>query len=95
MEHDLKTWPEYFEAVFTGKKNFEIRKGGAMSDRNFLTGDTLLLREWNPKSREYTGRKIRVNVDSVYKDFPWGGPIGGNVIMSISPICNDEKESEE
>ena len=86
MEHDLKTWPEYFEAVVTGKKNFEIRKGGSMSDRKFLTGDTLLLREWNPKGEEYTGRKIRVNVDSVYEDFPWGGLVGGNVIMSISLI---------
>jgi len=85
-EHELKTWPKYFEAIITGKKNFDIRRSGDMCDRRFLTGDTLLLREWNPESEEYTGRKFCVNVDSVYKDFPWGGIVGGYVVMSISPV---------
>lgn len=57
-EHELKTWPPYFEAVVLGFKTFEIRK----LDRNFDIGDTLRLREWLPDKEEYTGRECRVTV---------------------------------
>jgi len=50
--HKLKTWPEYFEAIITGRKNFDVRK----NDRNFQVGDRLDLLEWNPETGEYTGR---------------------------------------
>lgn len=49
-----KIWPEYFEAVASGKKRFELR----LNDFEVKEGDTLLLEEWDPKAREYTGRKI-------------------------------------
>ena len=35
MIHELKTLPEYFEAVIKGKKLFEVRK----FDRPFQKGD--------------------------------------------------------
>ena len=44
MTHDLKTWPEYFEPILTGRKTFEIRH----DDRDFKTGHVLHLREWLP-----------------------------------------------
>ena len=31
MNHELKTWPDYFHEVFMGHKNFDIRK----NDRDF------------------------------------------------------------
>ncbi len=52
-QHDLKTWPEFFADLMIGDKTFELRK----NDRDFKLGDTLLLREWNPKTKEYTGRR--------------------------------------
>lgn len=54
MIHELKTWPEYFIRVFEGTKKFEIRK----NDRHFLIGDILTLKEWDPKTENYTGRTI-------------------------------------
>jgi hypothetical protein len=42
--HELKTWPEYFEAVARGEKTFEVRK----NDRGFTKGDLLILRKWLP-----------------------------------------------
>lgn len=56
--HVLKTWPKYFEAVYFGEKTFEVRK----NDRNFQIGDTLVLREWDPETEGYTGRKLEVRV---------------------------------
>jgi len=53
MIHELKTWPEYFKDVKSGKKSFEIRK----DDRDFNKGDVLLLREFKPcKNCMGTGR---------------------------------------
>ena len=54
-------WPEYFEAIKFGKKKFELR----LNDFDIKEGDTLILEEWNPKIKEYTGRKIEKKVTYV------------------------------
>jgi hypothetical protein len=56
MEHDLKCWPIYFQMVDDLMKQFEIRE---VRDRAFSVGDTLLLREWDPATERYTGRRCR------------------------------------
>ena len=47
--HELKILPEYFEAVASGNKRFEIRK----NDRNYQKGDILRLNEY--QDGQYTG----------------------------------------
>lgn len=47
--HELKILPEYFEAVVSGNKRFEIRK----NDRNYQKGDILRLNEY--QDGQYTG----------------------------------------
>lgn len=42
MTHELKTVNPFFDDVYTGKKDFEIRK----NDRNFKVGDRLKLVEF-------------------------------------------------
>jgi hypothetical protein len=78
MIHELKTWNEYFEEVFMGHKTFEVRK----ADRPFEKGDTLILKEWNPKIEQYTGREMARGVSYVLE----GGQFGvekGFVVMAI------------
>lgn len=41
MTHELKTLTQYFTAVISGKKTFEVRK----NDRDFHVGDFLMLKE--------------------------------------------------
>jgi len=52
--HELKIWPEYFEAIWEYKKTFELR----VNDRNYQVGDLLHLREWDPEVKMYTGREV-------------------------------------
>ena len=52
--HELKVWTEFWDDLYSFRKLFEVR----LDDRNFEVGDTLLLREWNEKTQEYTGRQI-------------------------------------
>jgi hypothetical protein len=56
--HELKSWPLYFQAVFSGHKRFELRNG----NRGFAVGDVLWLREWNEETEQYTGREIKKRV---------------------------------
>jgi ASC-1-like (ASCH) protein len=58
-----KIWPRYFEEIRLGKKKFELR----LNDFLVNEGDTLLLEEWNPETKEYTGRSIEKKVSYVGK----------------------------
>ena len=58
-----KIWPEYFEEVASGKKNFEVR----LNDFDISEGDTFGLEEWNPNTKSYTGRSIEKKVTYVKK----------------------------
>jgi hypothetical protein len=42
--HELKTWPPYFQEVYQGRKNFEVR----LNDRGFQPMDILRLKEFRP-----------------------------------------------
>jgi len=57
--HELKCWPRFFEAIRIGQKTVEVRRE---DDRRYLTGDVLRLREWDPKTEEYSGRVQEVLV---------------------------------
>jgi ribosomal protein S17 len=63
MKIEKKTWPEYFEKVLAGEKNFDLR----LADWECKAGDILLLREWNPETKKYTGRQIEKEVSCVIK----------------------------
>lgn len=55
IEHDLKTWPEFYAEVVAGRKTFEVR----VNDRDYRVGDTLRLREYAPEIGQYSGRETR------------------------------------
>lgn len=57
-EHNLKTWPEYFQALWDGNKTFEVRK----DDRGFNVGDVLILEEYDHIKDMYLGRRILCEV---------------------------------
>jgi len=63
MTIDKKIRPEYFSKILSGEKTFELR----LADFECQPGDILLLREWDPVLKQYTGREISKEVTYVAK----------------------------
>jgi hypothetical protein len=78
--HDLKTWPQYFQAVREGRKTFELRKW----DRDYKEGDRLILREFDPLIDEFTGEAVRAIITYILT-----GPFApvGMCLMSIKVVA--------
>lgn len=86
--HELKCWPVYFDRIHDGTKRFEIRN----NDRDFQTGDRIILREWDPGTGQYTdSRVVSFNISYVLHDHE--GLYSGFVILQLSDIfdTNDNK----
>ncbi len=60
---EKKVWPEYFQQILDDKKTFEVR----LNDFEINEGDTLVLKEWDPKTKDYTGRELERKVGFVGK----------------------------
>jgi hypothetical protein len=84
--HELKTWPEHFCDVAAGRKTFELR----LDDREFAVGDTLVLREWSPRAKEYSGGVERRTVSHILRG-PAFGLADGYVIMSLTTHIHGNK----
>lgn len=70
VTHRLKSWPDGFRDVLTGRKRFEVRR----DDRDFQPGDQVELREFNPGDEDgdfsplqhgYTGRAAMYKIGYV------------------------------
>lgn len=81
IEHELKTWPESYEAVRDGRKLFEWRR----DDRAFQRNDTLLLREWDELGKRYTGRSLRCCVTYILRG-PFFQVPQGYAVLSIADV---------
>ena len=65
---EKKIRSEFFNEVARGNKTFEYR----LADWDAREGDTLVLKEWDPKTKDYTGRQITKQIGYVLnlKDLP-------------------------
>lgn len=81
--HSLKCWPDFFEPLLSGEKNFEIRR----DDRGFDVGHILSLWEWCPERMCYTGRSIVRRVTHVHAhDAGVPGLESGYCILALQPL---------
>ena len=105
MIHVRKVLPEYFEALRTGRKRFELRKEEE-GEEPFSAGDFLALNEWtNSEATQiyadgmpvaelpcghYTGRCLFFEILYVLRGHELQQP--GTVILSLSlrPLCGDD-----
>lgn len=63
MKIEKKIWPPYFQKILDRDKKYELR----LADWECNIGDILVLKEWDPKTKQYTGRAIEKEVTSVLK----------------------------
>jgi hypothetical protein len=87
MIHELKCWPDSFQATAEGRKTHEVRRN---DDRRFAAGDRLYLREWIPENgagdgRSYTGRVLSVEVTYITGGGTFGLPSDVDV-LSIKKV---------
>lgn len=82
MTHELKILSEFFEAVTSGRKQFEIRK----NDRDYKVGDQLVLREIDYVHNEnisdelfYTGDSYKAEITYI-TDY---AQKGGYIVLGI------------
>ena len=103
MIHVRKVLPEYFEALRTGRKRFELRKEEE-GEEPFSAGDFLALNEWDPEggaqlfqenrliaaAGHYTGRCLLFEILYVLRGHELQQP--GTVILSLSlrPLSPDD-----
>lgn len=88
--HQLKTWPVPFRAVLSGKKRYEIRK----NDRDFKVGDILVLNEYRPRSKKYTGSNCVMVVTYMTHGGEWGLPCDLCVLSLAEPLIAAPKQKE-
>lgn len=63
MKIEKKVWPDYFQKIIDCVKTYELR----LADFECNPGDILVLKEWNPETKQYTGRVIEKTVTYVGK----------------------------
>jgi hypothetical protein len=75
--HILKCRPEFFRAVQSGEKTFEIR----LNDRGYQIGDVLILSEYDPATARYSGEHVSRRVTYLTSAYQ----AEGYVVMSLIP----------
>jgi hypothetical protein len=86
MIHELKVWPEFFDALASGAKPFELRR----DDRGFSVGDDLLLREYIGAMSGYTDRAVTRRVTYVLRHASIFGLMDGFVCLGLAPLVASE-----
>ena len=83
--HELKCWPEPFEAVRNGIKPFELRRDDG---RGFERGDRLLIKEWDAFRHIFTGRKIGAEIGYVCRVTDWAPDAPADlVVLGLINLC--------
>jgi len=86
--HELKIWPEFYHAVLSGEKTFELRK----NDRDFHVGDVLHLKEFIPCKLCQGGGRVWDSGDRINCcKAPHGEYSGLYLFVEVTYILDDER----
>lgn len=83
MLHALKTEIAYFKDIQSGTKVFEVRR----YDRPFQVNDDIVLQEWHPNDKIYTGNEWHGKITYILADERFCKK--GYCILGIKPKEND------
>lgn len=80
--HKLKIWPPYWQHIQEGRKSFEFR----FDDRGFWPGDIVQLQEWDPATKEYSGRFLVRKINYLIKNCEEFGIPTGYCIFQMEKV---------
>ena len=63
MRIEKKVLPQSFQKILDGDKKYELR----LADWDCQAGDVLVLKEWNPEAKDYTGRILEKEITYILK----------------------------
>lgn len=94
MIHARKVKPEYFEALRTGKKSFELRKE-APDEPRFAVGDYLAVNEYQPgkhaeEAARYTGRCLLFEISYILRGTELLPDGVAALSLTPKPLCWDD-----
>jgi Domain of unknown function (DUF3850) len=87
IEHTVKCWPIYFDAIESGEKPFDVRR----DDRGYQKGDILNLQKYDIKLGYVCKSGLRFTTQSCRREITWiltGGQFGiepGYVVLGLKP----------
>ena len=79
--HELKSWPDQFQAMWTGRKRAEFRR----DDRGYAVGDLLEPRRRDPDAGRYTGFRLTARVTHLAQGAGVRDP-AGFVVLSVEVL---------
>ena len=79
MNHKLKILPQYYDAVLSGKKPFEVRE----NYRGFQKGDGLRMRKWDAKAECYLNCSLTATITYVHSGL---GVAPGYVVLGLGDV---------
>lgn len=85
--HELKVWPAHYQPKLDGVVQYDVR----LNDRSYQKGDIITYREWDPDTKEYTGRTSAWGITHVDS---WGMQ-PGFVAFGITPVQSGHKTLAE
>lgn len=77
--HYIKCWPEYYTAIATTAKKFDLRK----DDRNYQVNDTVVLQEYDPNTERYTANELKMRITYILRGAKQFGLMDGYCILSL------------
>lgn len=84
MKHELKCYPNNFQRIKSGEKNFDVRR----NDRGYQAGDEVTLKEWDPDRLNPTDESPKGFTKETPLEFRIGfvERLSSDVILSLLPI---------
>lgn len=83
--HVLKCWPQQFQDICNGDKPFTIRK----DDRDYATGDAVVLVEYDPETKQHTGRSTTRTIGYLGRGAPYPAGYCAFVLTYGADKCVD------
>ena len=84
----LKIWPSYYLAIESGKLKCQWRRD---EEEELEEGKKLILEEWDPGTRSYTGKEMKVEITHVIRGPQFQIP-DSFAIVSIQPERKRERD---